>query len=141
MKSNELFEQIHAGQINDNTKIKVINELTGDILTVIKYKEGMLKWKTGEFDTSFLCNIDIEFVIEENKEIEEMKEINKNLVVPNSTADDIRKIIIKINELVQAVNKINKDLEKSQILNIEINEETVNNAIKRARNYIEREEK
>ena len=50
--------------------------------------------------------------IEENKEIEEMKEISENLVVLNSTADDVRKIIIKINELVRTVNKINKEREE-----------------------------
>lgn len=72
MKSNELFEEIHCGRIKEGTKINVINSLTENILTQIEYKEGMLKWKTGEFDTSFLCNIDIDFeVIEENKGIEE----------------------------------------------------------------------
>ena len=72
MKSNELFEEIHCGRIKEGTKINVINSLTENILTQIEYKEGMLRWKTGEFDTSFLCNIDIDFeVIEENKEIEE----------------------------------------------------------------------
>lgn len=72
MKSNELFEEIHCGRIKEGTKINVINGLTGNILTQIEYKEGMLRWKTGEFDTSFLCNIDIDFeVIEENKGIEE----------------------------------------------------------------------
>lgn len=51
-------------------------------------------------------------VIEKNKEIEEMKEISENLVVPNSTADDVRKITIKINEIVRAVNKLNKEREE-----------------------------
>lgn len=72
MKSNELFEQIHSGQIKDNTKISVINELTGNCITEIEYKNQRLNWISGEFDTSFLCNIDIDFeIIEENKEIEE----------------------------------------------------------------------
>ena len=111
MKSNELFEQIHAGQIKDNTKIKVINELTGDILTVIKYKEGMLKWKTGEFDTSFLCNIDIEFVIEENKEIEELRILDEG-DSNKALYEYCSKILIKQNELVRAVNKLNKEREE-----------------------------
>lgn len=71
MKANELFEQIHSRKIKEETKIKVINELTGNWITTISYKNGRLNWQAGEFDTSFLCNIDIEFVIEENKEIEE----------------------------------------------------------------------
>ena len=104
MKSNELFEQIHSGQIKDNTKISVINELTGNHITEIEYKNQRLNWISGEFDTSFLCNIDIDFeVIEENKEIEELSidEIDNEVVLKN-----------KINELVRAVNKINKEREE-----------------------------
>ena len=43
MKANELFEEIHCGTIKDDTKINVVNELTGDTLTTIEYKNGMLK--------------------------------------------------------------------------------------------------
>ena len=103
MKSNELFEEIHCGRIKEGTKINVINELTGQHITTIEYKNGMLKWKTGEFDTSFLCNIDIDFeVIEENKEIEEL---NDNDIY------DFNHLSLKINEIVQAVNKLNKERE------------------------------
>ena len=72
MKSNELFEQILCGRIKEGTKISVIDELTGNCITEIEYKNQRLNWISGEFDTSFLCNIDIDFeIIEENKEIEE----------------------------------------------------------------------
>ena len=109
MKANELFEEIHSGTIKEGTKINVINGLTRDILTQIKYKEGMLKWKTGEFDTSFLCNIDIDFeVIEENKEI---KELPNELIRDDWTYHAI-KFHNKINELVRAVNKLNKEREE-----------------------------
>ena len=103
MKSNELFEQIHSGRIKEGEKIKVINELTGNCVTTISYKNGRLNWQAGEFDTSFLCNIDIEFVIEENKEIEEL------------TDDDIydfNHVALKVNELVKEVNKLNKEREE-----------------------------
>lgn len=71
MKANELFEQIHAGKIKEGTKIKVINDLLENCVTIISYKNGRLNWQPGEFDTSFFCSADIDFVIKENKEIEE----------------------------------------------------------------------
>ena len=83
-------------------------------------------------------------VIEENKEIEELNKISYDEFKHTDTKHrfDLTNIEYdKINELVRAVNKINKDLEKTQTLNIEIDEETINNAIKKARDYLEREEK
>lgn len=101
MKSNELFEEIHCGRIKEGTKIKVIDELTGNCISKIEYKNQRLNWISGEFDTSFLCNIDIEFVIEESKEIEEIDE------------DEFLELDIysKMNEIIRAVNKLNKERE------------------------------
>lgn len=107
MKANELFEEIHCGTIKDGTKINVVNELTGDTLTTIEYKNGMLKWKPGEFDTSFLCNIDIDFFIGENNEILELKNPDKW----KANDKDIVNIVKTINELVQAVNRLTKERE------------------------------
>ena len=105
MKSNELFEEIHCGRIKEGTKINVINSLTGDVLTQIEYKEGMLKWRTGEFDTSFLCNIDIDFeVIEENKEIEELEMI----VYETSYCDGEEYTSLKPAGAMDMHNKINE---------------------------------
>ena len=120
MKSNELFEEIHCGRIKEGTKINVINGLTGNILTQIEYKEGMLRWKTGEFDTSFLCNIDIDFeVIEENKEIEEFRTEYAMSQMDKQFED-------KINELVRAVNKINKQFKELETEDIETVERELN---------------
>ena len=105
MKVNELFEEIHCGTIKDDTKINVVNELTGDTLTTIEYKNGMLKWKPGEFDTSFLCNIDIDFFIEENNEILELRNPDKW----KANDKDIVNIVKTINELVREVNKLRKE--------------------------------
>lgn len=71
MKANELFEQIHSGEIKEDTQIDVFNELTGRYITTIEFRNGMLNWDPGEFDTSFLCNIDTDFIVKENKEKEE----------------------------------------------------------------------
>lgn len=107
MKSNELFKQILDGKIKEGTKIKVINEFTEKQISTIEYKNGRLNWVAGEFDTSFLCSSDIEFVIEENKEIEE---------IPNEIMNDDWRYYVpifynKTNELVRAVNKLNKERE------------------------------
>lgn len=116
MKSNELFEEIHCGRIKEGTKIKVIDELTGNCISKIEYKNQRLNWISGEFDTSFLCNIDIDFeVIEENKEIEELNKISYDEF---KYAGDKRRFDLtnieydKINELVRAVNKLNKEREE-----------------------------
>lgn len=105
MKANELFEQIHSGEIKEDTQIAVFNELTGRYITTIEFRNGMLNWEPGEFDTSFLCNIDTDFIVKENKEIEEFK-----------TEYTMRQMDIqfknKINELVRAINKLNKEREE-----------------------------
>lgn len=105
MKANELFEQIHAGKIKEGTKIKVINDLLENCVTIISYKNGRLNWQPGEFDTSFFCSADIDFVIKENKEIEELK-TGYAMSELNSQFQS------KINELIRAVNKLNKESEE-----------------------------
>lgn len=123
MKSNELFEEIHCGRIKEGTKIKVIDELTGNCISKIEYKNQRLNWISGEFDTSFLCNIDIDFeVIEENKEIEELP----NELIRDDWTYHTIKFHNKINELVQAVNKINKQLEEQEIEDIDTVERELN---------------
>lgn len=120
MKSNELFEQIHSGQIKDNTKISVINELTGNCITEIEYKNQRLNWVSGEFDTSFLCNIDIDFeVIEEEEETEGISELRISGItkeeIENKTKlrevlnENFYDILNKTNEILRAVNQLNKE--------------------------------
>ncbi len=121
MKANKLFEQIYSGQIKENTKISVIDELTGDYITEIEYKNKKLNWKSGVFDTSFLCNIHIEFeTIEEKTEaiselriagitVEEMENKMELREVLNESFYDI---LNKTNEIILAVNRINKKREE-----------------------------
>lgn len=105
MKSNELFEQIHSGEIKEDTPIDVINELTGKYITTIEYRNGMLNWEPGKFDTSFLCNIDIDFVVKEG-----IKELHEHKVLEYGSLD-IKENRLKINELVRQVNKLTKEME------------------------------
>ena len=101
MKANELFEQIHSGEIKEDTQIDVINELTGQYITTIEFRNGMLNWEPGEFDTSFLCNIDIDFVVKENKEIEELP------ILPEYTyaAKEVAENRLKINEIIKKLKE------------------------------------
>ena len=105
MKSNELFEQIHAGIIKDNSTIKVMTE-EGQVITKIKYENKGLKWEQGKFDTKYLCDIDIEFEVEEPdidiQELEELRLISEyvsNFIIDNRN---------KINELIKAVKQLDK---------------------------------
>ena len=110
MKGYELIKAITERKIKNNTTIKV--KMGNAYKSTLKYENLMLKWESGDFDTSILCSAEADFeVIEENKEIEELGEYF------NSTAElDNRALAIenriKINELVRAVNKLTKEREE-----------------------------
>ena len=111
MKGYELIKAITERKIKDNTTIKV--KMGNTYKATLKYENLMLKWQAGDFDTSILCSAEANFeVIEENKEIEEFK-----------TEYTMRQMDMqfknKINELVRAVNKINKKLEEQETEDIE----------------------
>lgn len=104
MKGYELIKAITENKIKDNTKIKV--KIGDTYKATLKYENLMLKWESGDFDTSILCSAKADFkVIEENKEIEEFK-----------TEYAMRQMDIqfknKINELVRQVNKLTKESEE-----------------------------
>ena len=102
MKGYELIKAITENKIKNNTIIKV--KMGSTYKATLKYENLMLKWESGDFDTSILCSTEADFeVIEENKEIEELSidEIDNEVVLKN-----------KINELVRAVNKLNKEREE-----------------------------
>ena len=102
MKGYELIKAITERKIKNNTTIKV--KMGSTYKATLKYENLMLKWKSGDFDTSILCSAEANFeVIEENKEIEELSidEIDNEVVLKN-----------KINELVRAVNKLIKEREE-----------------------------
>lgn len=136
MKGYELIKAITERKIKNNTTIKV--KMGNAYKATLKYENLMLKWESGDFDTSILCSEEADFeVIEENKEIEELDNMELINARPEVNA-------IKINELVRAVNKLNKDLNELKSLDyLEISERDINDAIKKAREYMdkEREEK
>lgn len=107
MKGYELIKAITERKIKNNTTIKV--KMGNAYKATLKHENLMLKWESGDFDTSILCSAEADFeVIEQNKEIEEL---------PNELINDdwtyyTTKFYKKINELVRAVNKLNKEREE-----------------------------
>ena len=107
MKSNELFEQIHTGIIKDNSTIKVMTE-EGQVITKIKYENKGLKWEQGKFDTKYLCDIDIEFEVEEpDIDIQAIKKFIIPEIAKNEEVDMWTNRIM-INKLIQAVKQLDK---------------------------------
>lgn len=125
MKGYELIKAITERKIKDNTTIKV--KMGNTYKTTLKYENLMLKWESGDFDTSILCSAEADFeVIEENKEIEE---------IPNEIMNDDWRYYVpifynKINELARAVNKINKQLEEQETEDIDTVERELNKMFK-----------
>ena len=102
MKSNELFEMIHSGQIKENTKIDVKTE-NGLHIAYINYKDKKLNWASGEFDTRYLCDIETEFEIAKPEwKIEKLNLQNMY------TGEKINAIENKVNEIIDSLNKINE---------------------------------
>ena len=106
MKGYELIKAITENKIKDNTTIKV--KMGNTYKATLKYENLMLKWESGDFDTSILCSAEAEFeVIEENKEIEELEISEKDR---KFYSDYINNIADKLNEVIR---KINKEREKT----------------------------
>lgn len=139
MKGYELIKAITERKLKNNTTIKV--KMGNAYKATLKYENLMLKWESGDFDTSILCSAEADFeVIEENKEIDiqSIKEI--------SSEDRFYRTdnIDKLNELTRAIKQIDKEFNELKSLDyLEISERDINDAIKKAREYRdkEREEK
>ncbi len=139
MKGYELIKAITERKLKNNTTIKV--KMGNAYKATLKYENLMLKWESGDFDTSILCSTEADFeVIEENKEIDiqSIKEI--------SSEDRFYRTdnINKLNELTRAIKQIDNELNELKSLDyLEISERDINDAIKKAREYMdkEREEK
>lgn len=129
MKGYELIKAITERKLKNNTTIKV--KMGNAYKATLKYENLMLKWESGDFDTSILCSTEADFqVIEENKEIDiqSIKEI--------SSEDRFYRTdnIDKLNELTRAIKQIDKELNELKSLDyLEISERDINDAIKKAR--------
>lgn len=119
MKSDELFKQIQLGIIKDGTKIKVIDSEFNILITTVEYQNGRINWEPEVFNTSYFCNAKYDFVVEEDKELKEIKELEM-IKIPFRTISgtiigedcypaargDIHN---KLNEVIRAVNMLIKE--------------------------------
>ena len=141
MKGYELLKAISDREIKDGAKIEIKGRFSGDLKgSYFIYRPDGIKY-SDSLEVHDLINFNFE-VIEENKEIKELNKISYNEFKYTDTKHrfDLTNIEYdKINELVREVNKINKQLEEMETS--EISEEEINDAIKRAREYLESEEK
>ena len=140
MKIIDILNKMANDELEDGFKFKYEN----DIYKYNKKENEIVSDEYGAclgnyYRVESILNDEVE-TIEEKKEIKEIKEL-ETLSPQSETYKSVVDNREKINEVIRVVNKINKDLEKGQTLNIEIDEETINNAIKKARNYLEKEEK
>lgn len=133
MKVIDLLKKIENGE-NIPQKIKVYQEIfEWDIL------EHYYRRSNGDdllelctiFNTGELLSMEVE-LIEDEIDIDSIEEINS---VTNNI-DGTVCIMVKINELVQAVKQINKKVKETETLNIEINENDINKAIEKARKQL-----
>lgn len=109
MKGYELIKEITERKIKNNTKIKV--KIGDTYKATLKYENLMLKWESGDFDTSILCSAEADFkVIEEKAEIDiqEIQEIN--IEDKFYRTDEIN----KLNELIKAVKQLDKGFKESE---------------------------
>lgn len=120
-KGYELIKAISEGNIKSGSKIEVHNlSLADNLITTIEINSsGSLVWKTGEFDTSMLSNEYYYFKLVEDNNID-IEELWGNCVGDsNQGRDDFMfKNRAKINELVQAVKQLNKEIKSIKESNI-----------------------
>ena len=119
MKSNELFRQIQLGIIKDGTKINVIDSEFNILITTVELHNGKINYDPEVFNTSYFCNARYDFVVEEDKELKEIKEL-EIIKIPFRTKsgtiigedcypasrEDIHN---KLNEVIRTVNMLIKE--------------------------------
>ena len=132
-KGYELIKAIAEGEIKENTNIKVHDLSVFDkIVTTINYSNKKLNWKTGEFDTSYLCNDSYYFELIEDETID-IESINELLVEQlknrEHTNADIYAIAEQQNKILQVLKQQEKRIKKlenkeyCQVCGVELTEE------------------
>ena len=86
------------------------------VVTTILYSNVKLNWETGTFDTSCLCDnyYYFELLTEDNTiDIESIEELDEcNFEHNNTISQQELWFIEKVNELVQAVKQLNKEVKE-----------------------------
>lgn len=126
-KGYELLKAIADGKIKDGSRFKAGYRtfIARDGYLFVEYDNRQeyansfeLKWEFEPIEDK----IDID-------SIEKLESITNNI-------DGTVCIMVKINELVQAVKQLNKKIKEAETLDIEINENDINKAIEKARKQL-----
>jgi hypothetical protein len=110
MKSNELMEQIHSGEIKDNSVIRVETE-QGKYISKIKFKNKRFEWDPGEFDTKYLCDIETEFEVEEpNIDIQSIEELDIENYGSKTVVKTIEAIMKQQNQMLKWAKQLDRQI-------------------------------
>ncbi len=129
-------------RLKNGTRIEVhdLSELDRLVTTIHINKDKGLVWRTGEFNTSMLSNENYCFELIENKiNIQDIEECDIN-VSCQELDHNIRDLESYTNNIVLlAIKQLDREIKEIKSLNIEINEEDINKAIKNARKQMREE--
>lgn len=114
MMANELLENIYSGEIAENSKINIIFD--DEVTNTIWYKNGRLVWENGgNIDTAYLCDIETEFeVVEDEIDIDKIQELDEDKEGKKLIGKIARENRQKINELIRAINQINRKMKEEE---------------------------
>lgn len=111
-KGYELLKAIADGKIKDGTKFKCLNEKPMQYYTdsnIYRYEHGSFLGRFGGFNILSIVNKDFEIVQKQDEididSIGELKSVTNNI-------DGTVCIMVKINELVQAVKQLKKEVKE-----------------------------
>lgn len=113
-KGYELVKAIEDGEIKEGTILIFTSTISKDNkkeVEVVRRPEGLILYKKDAAEilpTSWLFNSKIEILEDNTEELEELK----YFTIGNAKSANQTEIIDKINELVKAIKKIRKDLNK-----------------------------
>lgn len=165
-KGYELLKAIADGEINYGTKFKIKdwNEIVVYEQSNLIFREILGTGEEGNnygktifdlWNLDYILSADFELIeetididkIEELDVIKSRKEIFKTIKEDNGKLDKLYsfqlfvayEVIDKINELVQTVNQHEKEIKELKSLDIEISEKDINEAIKNAREQLNKE--
>ena len=129
-KGYELLEAIADGEIKNGTKV-ISKDCSNN--RIIYFNVNELCWEdNGEsvFNSIYLLDfLNYNFkLIEDKIDIDNIEELEG--IVEYSTERNT------INQLVQAVKQLNKEVKEAETLDIEINENDINKAIEKARKQL-----
>ena len=98
---------------DDDGNVGIIKVMTeeGQVITKIKYENKGLKWEQGKFDTKYLCDIDIEFEVEEpDIDIQDIEKFSSEYTM-NTVEFQLQ---AKINQILLAIKQLDRKIREER---------------------------